>query len=158
MIGPKPAAPRGLTDAPVEGDACVFHMIIEAEKTPPVIDSVALLGPGRDYMTMEDAEKALVNFENEHGKITSTLHGPYSTMTALVADFPEAKMEGIAKRLLAAEQARDGYRAEIAEWEARVEAAGLEPCDRCGGAGGWVGWPGFTCYDCGGRGTQEPGS
>lgn len=38
---------------------------------------------------------------------------------------------------------------------AKLNAAGFELCDRCGGAGGWKGWPGFTCYKCNGLGSVE---
>lgn len=145
-------------DAPVEGDAAVFH-ICNATTGETIADASTLLGPGRDYMDMEDAASAALNAPADPSTgfdgITSTLHGPYSTITALLADFPDAKLDGTARGLLRVEQTRAQWEADVAAWEAALEAAGLEPCDRCGGAGGWAGWPGYRCFKCGGHGTQE---
>lgn len=146
--GPKPTFSLR-DDGPVEGDAAVFD-IRNAQTGERIAAASALLGPGRDYLDMDEARKGLINIDT----ITSTLHGPYPTISALLSDFPDAKLDGTAKRLLAVERARADHQAAVAEWEAAVEAAGLEPCDRCGGAGGWKGWPGYTCYECGGCGTS----
>jgi hypothetical protein len=142
MTGPKPKF-NAAVDAPVEGEACVFHIVMTSNGTTQAVAASALLGPGRDYLTMDDARLALLNVDNDTVKIASTLHGPYATISDLLSSFPDAKLEGTAKRLLAV------------EWLRGVEAAGLEPCDRCGGEGGWKGWPGYTCFSCGGHGTQE---
>lgn len=150
-IGPKPVEYIVQGDPPAEGDAAVFD-IRNAQTSERIAAASTLLGPGRDYMDMDDARTGLINIDT----ISSTLHGPYSTITALLVDFPDAKLDGTAKRLLAHEQARESYRVAVAEWEAAMVAAGLEPCDRCGGVGGWKGWPGYTCYECGGRGSVTP--
>lgn len=148
----KPTPPQQLRDVPAEGNAVVFTvtMTLPTGETKTAYSS-ALLGPGRDYMTREDALAVCISTEC----VTSTVSKEYDTISALVADFPEALLDGTAKRLLAAERTINGYRQEVAEWESRLKAAGVEPCEKCGGAGGWKGWPGFTCYDCGGSGVQD---
>lgn len=148
----KPTAPQSFHDAPAEGPAIVFtiKMTLPTGETKTAYGS-ALLGPGRDYLTREDALTAKI----ETDTIATEVSEQYETISALVADFPDASLDPTAKRLLAVERQRDGYLAEVAAWGARLADAGVEPCDRCGGAGGWRGWPGFTCYGCGGSGVEE---
>jgi len=148
----KPAAPQSLVDAPVPGPAVAMTVEVAVNGETHTSVGCALLGPGRDYMTRDDAVEVANGFGDA---VTCTVSDQYETMLALVNDFPTASLDPTAKHLLAVERTQDDYRQQVEDWKRLLDEAGLEPCDKCGGAGGWKGWPGFTCYDCGGSGTQE---
>lgn len=147
MVGTKPKFAGA--EGPVEGESVVFE--IEMQGYPERVAASALLGPGRDYLDFEAAKLGVV----ETDLVRSTLHGPYATISDLVAAFPNAKLDNTASRMLAYERAIESHRALVAKWEADVEAAGLEICDRCGGHGGAKIWPGWVCFECNGRGTTS---
>jgi hypothetical protein len=145
----KPPAPTALHEPPVPGPACVFIITLDGHEGTNY--GCSLLGPGRDHLTHDDAVAAARSFV---APVSCTVSKVYDTIAALVADYPGAYLDGTARRLLAAERAQDEYDEAVAAWRARLEAAGLEPCDRCGGVGGWRGWPGYTCYRCKGAGVD----
>lgn len=147
----KPTAPTALVDAPADGPSVAMTVTIEGYDH--AVTSCALLGPGRDHLTREDALAVANEFQHP---VSCDVSKQYETVLELVNDFPQAHLNGTARRMLAAERVQDDYRKAVAQWEADVAAAGLEPCGRCGGAGGWKGWPGFTCYGCGGAGVETP--
>jgi hypothetical protein len=148
---PKPKFP--VVDAPAEGPAVALTIESVEPGAFPTTVSCALLGPGRDHLTREDAVSAARTMSTA-GLIRVTVSEEYATISALVAEHPTAKLDPTARRLLAAERARADYAAAVDAWGEELEAAGLRPCERCGGDGGWKGWPGYTCYRCNGSGCE----